>query len=230
MNASRLWTAIALIVSLAVLGGGYVLGVAPALASAQASAASTASARAQTQVQQKVLSDLQEQAKSVDETRAALEDLRAQMPPDSEYSAFVDAVIAAAAATGVVVTSVNSEDALLFFAAPGAEPIPDPSTEPTDSTDGQTTDETAPAPEPAPPALSSAGLVSVPVTITIKGSSDAVFAFVDKMRLSERLFLLRSLSVAPLIEADAVISAGSLVGQIYVLETSSVDSGSGSNQ
>jgi Tfp pilus assembly protein PilO len=212
MNGSRLWTLGAIVLSLAVLGLGYVLGVAPALASAQAAATTTASVEAQNQIQTNVLNDLREQAESIEETRSELADLQESLPVDPQFHSLLDQIAASAASAGVLVTSVTSADATLFLLVGSAAPAPTPEGETTDSDVG------APVPPVAAPSIN--GLVAIPITITVRGSGDAIFNFVDSMRLGERLFLMSSVALAPLTEGTFVGYEASVVGQVYVLETS----------
>ena len=207
MNGSRLWTLGAAVLSLAVLGLGYVLGVAPALASAQAAAATTASVEAQNQIQTNVLNDLRAQAETIEDTREELAGLREALPADPQFHALLDQIAASAASAGVIVTSVTSSDATLFLLVGSTAPEPAPESDPA-----------APVPPAAAPSIN--GLVTIPITITIKGSSAGIFTFVDTMRLGDRVFLMSSLALAPLIEGGVVGFEGSVVGQVYVLETS----------
>jgi Tfp pilus assembly protein PilO len=206
VNSSKTWVLIGAALAVVVLAGGYFLGVAPALADAKVSSDMSASVQAQNARQAEVLAELREQAKSIDVATEELKTLQESLPPEARLSNLVTQVSEFAVETGVAVTSITAGDAILFVHTAAAPPTS--SVTPVQDT----------------------GLVAIPITVTVSGTSAAIFDFIEKLRTGPRLFLVHDLSMAPLTDGSGTNFEASIVGLVYALPSAVVSADQETNQ
>ncbi len=194
MNLARVWVGGGILAVVAVLAGGWVLGVQPMLATAEDNRAQRASVAALVATQERQLAELKEQAENRDELEDDVETLRAALPEGTAMPELVGEINELASAAGVRITAFGSSEALALADAATAEPAAE------DAAGG-----TAAAAAPGTPTDS--GTVAIPVQFTAKGSLDALLDFLARVQDADRLLLPSGLAVA-LQEEDGEYQGG----------------------
>jgi len=209
MTMTRLWNVIGAVTALLVLVLGYAVGVSPALTSAANSDEEIANVELQNQVKATELAALKALAENSDQLFADLEAVQLAVPSTHETSIFARQIENLAKAAGVTITDVAYQ-AVVDAIAPegGTVPPASPDAEGDAATEGE-----APA---GPQAVSSVpGLVSVGISIRVKGPYANVTKFLNNLQLNQRSF---SVTTADLrVAGDAGDFELSLVGSVYVL-------------
>ena len=192
--------------TVAILVGGFFLGVQPSLQAAAAADAARQAAFATNQVNQAALDALESQNKKIGELTGELEALRLSVPSEQNLDSFIDAVDAAAAAEGLVVQNVTPADATAYAPQGASAPAPQPSSTATPAPSATPTPTPTPAPGAAPspagaqapavhtdPSISAANFLAIPVKIGVGGPLDHTIAFVHRLQTGSRLFLVSGL-------------------------------------
>lgn len=172
---------ISIVVVLAIVSLGIVLGVVPLLAQvaqndSQTSAQRNAAALIETQIEA-----LQNQSGNVSQLQAQLSQLEKGVPALEQFQDVIQAVSDAASATGVSpATLTRGDEAAYTGVNPSASSIASASANATGSaTSGQ------------------AGFIQIPITVTVTGTTvDSGVAFVNKLRQSTRLIDISEWSVS----------------------------------
>ncbi len=199
MNAPKTtpWVIGAVVVSLAILAGGWLLGVSPKL-----DAAAEKNTQAQVQAGRAdmlriQLGQLKKDFANIDGLRADLAALRVQVPETLGESDMTRQIDALAAQAGVTVTLLDPTTAIAM--APAAAPAA-----PAATTDSASTGAATPAPagqgstataDATAAGGSVSGLFAVPVQMTVLGSYENTLSFVTKLQTANpRLYLVLSIS------------------------------------
>lgn len=185
MTGNRLWVIIASAVIVGVLALGWMLGVSPLLLQASSADEQRLQVEAQNYGYEAQLVELKALGEKLPELEQELAMLRSSVPETVELDDFFDSVAALAAASGVLIETITASEAAPY----GAE---------------------AASTEDAPGA--SAGVFTVPVSLTIKGPQEASVAFVAAMQNAPRLFLVTSVDVTA-----GTDPGGTLTGYLYVI-------------
>lgn len=127
MNRVRLTYLLTTILTLGVIGIGWVVGISPLLTAASTADADRARIAADNTVLERRLAQLAQVRDELDEHRAHLDDLRRALPADGAYDAYLDEVYDLARAAGVAIDRVTFGDAAPFGTPAGAAPAPAPS-------------------------------------------------------------------------------------------------------
>jgi hypothetical protein len=221
MVIPRMRLILAVVLSLAIVVLGWILGAAPQLTAASLARADRAVVETQNDGHRSRLVQLQDQFARIDETRAELAALRLQVPTGNELPDFVDEVTAIAAAHSVEVMQYTAEESLspleLQAAIAPAPAAPGPTAPEPTATEPTATEPTAtePAvPEPAVPesAASSAmvptptsttttqltaqNLFAIPVSLSLRGTDTNVRAMLADLQGAPRLFFVTSATIA----------------------------------
>jgi Tfp pilus assembly protein PilO len=191
MNSTRLITIAVAIVAIGVALLGWFLGISPLLAQAERARSEQAAVDAMNAQHSAVLAQLQADFERIDELEAEYDEVQRAMPNGPATDLMLDEVDAAAAATGVVVTSVSFSEGVLVTAGSGES--------------GVTNDPTA-----VPEALATR-LASVPFAIAASGQYSSLVAFVDQLQLGDRLTLVTTLSFVGMAEASTAQIGGLLI-------------------
>ncbi|MGV8913708.1 MAG: hypothetical protein ACOH14_13935 [Rhodoglobus sp.] len=195
MTMTRLWTLIAVIAVIVILGGGYAVGVGPALTAASDSDQQLADVELQNQIKNTELVRLKGLAKDSAELFGQLEELQLAIPATHNTSVFAAQLAALAAAAEVTlnrVSYVSAEPAL----APESEATP---AVPVDGEE-PAADAGAPAAvEPGSDANTLAvpsvpGLVALAVSIEVEGSDLAIHQFLASAQEAIRAFSVSTVS------------------------------------
>lgn len=218
MTMTRLWTLIGVIAVIIILGGGYAVGVGPALSAASDSDQQLADVELQNQIKNTELERLKGLSKDSKELFRQLEELQLAIPATHDTSVFAAQLAALAAAAEVTLTRVSyvsAEPAL----APEAESAP-----------AAPVDDEEPSAEAAVPGAVSPGseenallvasvpgLIALAVSIEIEGSDLAIHQFLDSAQKAVRAF---SVSNVAFDEGELEGSfALKIDGYVYVLPT-----------
>ena len=206
MSRNRLMLLLAAVASLAILAGGFFLGVQPQLdraAAADAERGSVAGTNASTRTE---LDRLCERAAEMPRMQAELAELRASVPADAQASALISQLDATADTSGVRVSSLTIGDAQAYV-APAATPATgsDGGSTGTGTPGAATAAPTAQATAAATPvaprtttdgSITSANFSVIPVTVTVEGDFAQALAFVRGVQSNPRLFLVTAISSA----------------------------------
>ncbi|MCU1437694.1 MAG: hypothetical protein JWP66_781 [Naasia sp.] len=196
------------LVMIALLAGGWFLGVQPALAAAFDATGQQSEVRTQNEALGAKLAALEAAQADLPELEKRLATLDASVPAGDAQAALLDSIDGLAAAAGVTVSRVAVE-AALPYSAPGAA--------------ADETEDTAPAAATLMPhtdaRITADNLVAMPVTVEVTGSLDAALGFLDGVQSGPRLFLVNKVSsVADSANGgsgDAVTAT--VAGYVYVL-------------
>jgi len=191
--SNRLWIIGAIAAIIAVLGLGWLLGVAPKLAEAAVADAEYAAIEQQNIQQEQLLVELRELYNDLGDIEDDIDELRVEIPEAPDVDEFVDSIQAAATTAGVSLERVAASEPTIYGATANADVIP--------------TDQPATTPTPAGPE----GVYVVPVTIDVKGSAEAVIRFSELVQRGTRLFLAQSFGLTE----DTQIT--SMVGFLFVV-------------
>jgi Tfp pilus assembly protein PilO len=207
MNNERLISGVIVVFILVVGVLGWLLGVSPILDQTNAAwAQRDTTARANTLTKQRIAT-LQTQFANIDELQAKLDVLRTSIPEGAAIPAFLAEINSLCVQTGVILTSVTINDAVIYVApsaepAPGATPTPAPSA-------------SATQPSPAVPADPGGQLVDIPVKVAVTGPYSAVMAFSGAMQTGTRLFLVTGFNTTD--ATDNHTFSGELTGSVFAL-------------
>jgi Tfp pilus assembly protein PilO len=202
MSSNRLWMIGLAVAIVAVLGLGWLVGVAPQLAAVDAANAQRQTVQQQNEQATTALAKLKSDYAGIDDLKAKLATLQQSVPGSAELNTFVKQLISASSTSQATVSSITISDAQPYAppapaaaAAPAAgastaTPTPAPTAAPT----------AAPAaaapPAPLPPELKTnpkvtgANFIAIPVAVGLKGSYSNVLAFTKAAQSGSRLFLV----------------------------------------
>ncbi len=189
----RLWIAGAVVASLAVLGGGYALGVQPQLAAASKAHTDQIASTSQAQALQLRVAAM----KAKDANKAALEAAETQyetaVPSTLAAQTFVRQVNTTAAADNVTVSSITPGSATAY------------------------TPPTTTAPAVTDPRITAANFVVIPMSVVVKGAPADVSTFTHDMQTGARTFLVNSFATTTNEDGSGTDTA-SLAGFVYALK------------
>jgi Tfp pilus assembly protein PilO len=208
---------ITVVLMIAVVAGGWMLGVQPALAASFAANDARTEVRSQNDAIRAELAALQAAEAELPTLEADLAKLNASIPLTDDSSALLDGIHDLADAAGVVVDGITLEDPQPYAppvaAAPAAAPV--------EGEAGTTPVTTAPAVDPlqptSDPRITPANFVLVPVSVSVSGSLDDVLDFVHGVQAGPRLFLVNKLASAADAEGDGSKVAATVGGFVYAL-------------
>jgi Tfp pilus assembly protein PilO len=205
---------ITVVIMIAVVAGGWMLGVQPALASALAADEARTQVLNQNEAMRAELAALEAAAAELPALEDDLAKLNASIPVSEDSSALLDGIHDLARKAGVVVDGVTLEDPQPY--APPAAPAA-PATDDTAESDPVAEAAVDPLQPLTDPRITPANFVLVPVTVTVSGSFGDVLDFVRGVQTGSRLFLVNKLTSAADAEGDGSKFAATVGGFVYVL-------------
>lgn len=230
MSLRRLWLVVGVLGVIATLVLGWFLLVRPLVEGgilAEIEALETEASNADLEARNATLA---EEYESIDDLRDDLEQMLGSIPAQMELAALVRQLDAAQAASGARIVSLTPGDATAYAPAAPQVVTPEATTEEPATGDAPAATEEAQAPvatapvatdpsaglAPADPAdalaLSTAGLVLVPIDLQISGSPEQILAFAAVLQRMPRLFLVTAIEA---VRGDA--PSGSVNGFVFVL-------------
>ncbi|MDH2443890.1 hypothetical protein QDR37_08045 [Amnibacterium sp. CER49] len=219
----RLWLLGGVIVIVALLGGGYVLGAAPLLASAAQADSTKASADQQARLTRFQLAQLQAASQQMDALKAKAAAGELAVPSRLDAEAFIRRVNAVAARDGLKVGSIVPGDAVAYTspapavvatgAVAGATPTATPTPAPSAATPAAPVVPTTAATDPL---ITASDLVVIPVTLSVQGTMAQTLQFTHDIQNDERTFLVNGFSTTQSAAGSGV--AATLKGYVYALK------------
>ena len=235
MSARRLWQIGGSLVVVAILVLGWFAAVSPVLAEATQNELDRAAVAEQNAVHEATLASLKAEYQNIDELRLQLDEFAAAIPADTAMPALVRDIAAAAAASGVVISAIRSEDAVDFLPASAApvEPAAPPADAAEEGDDAASTETDAAASDtgadptasgdpsagivdvdPADLALVGSGqFVTVPITIEFVGEPEQLLTMASALQSMNRVFLVTTFKI----EGTQVPPRATVSGLAYVL-------------
>ncbi len=172
---TRVWGLITVVVVIALVAGGYFVGVSPLLQQrAQAETARQAAAD-QNRLLEAEISRLEKASKDLDKYQELVTDFEQLVPTSVQSQRFIRTLDALAAANGVTITRIGIDNFIPYQA-----PVADPSVE---------VNEAAPPPY-SDSRITDENFVIVPFSLTVEGGWLESMNFVRQLQLGDRLVLL----------------------------------------
>lgn len=233
MDKTRLWIIGSVLVMVIVGALGWIVGIQPQLDQATAANAQTSQVESANTVKATILAKMKKDSENLPSLKQKLSELTASVPAQADWPTFSDEMSGFAAAAGVTVIASTAGEGKAYAppqadGAPaaagastgsssgtGATPTPTPSAPPTP----------APAPTPAagaPPVttdlIDASNFTVIPVSVTVRGTEDQIFAFIASAQAGKRLFLVNALNIDTAQSGPGAFDA-KVSGYIYVLNT-----------
>ena len=211
MNLNRIWVLGSAMVMVALVAGGYFLGISPMLASAAASDSARTGVQQQNAGYEAELASLKTAYEGIATRRIELVAAQVIVPSVVDDPSFVGELHELQAVSGATIAGFTVSDDRGY--APTVVEVPEPTAEETaaaedgeapadTATDGSTastTADTAPAQisTPAIPGaelMTAENLIATPYTVSVTGSLEQTQAFVSGLQRGSRLFLVTKLT------------------------------------
>jgi Tfp pilus assembly protein PilO len=206
---------VTVVLMIAVVAGGWMLGVQPALASAFAADEARADVQSQNEAIRAELVALQAAEAELPALEADLTTLNASIPFTDDSSALIDGIHELARDADVVVDGITLEDPQPYAPPQAAAPAAETTADPAGETAGETSvDPLQPATDPR---ITPANFVLVPVSVAVSGSFGDVLDFVRGVQTGPRLFLVNKLTSATDAEGNGSKVTANVGGFVYVL-------------
>lgn len=172
---TQLWALITVVVVIALVAGGYFLGVAPLLEQRALAESARQAAAAQNQALQSEIARLDEAAEDLDKYQELAAEFAELVPGSVDSQQFIRSLDALAASTGVTITKISIESFIPYEA-----PVADPAAEVFEGAPPPFTDSR----------INSSNFVIVPIAVTVEGGWFESLGFVHELQFGERLVLL----------------------------------------
>ncbi len=196
MDKGRIWIAGAVIVIFVLIGGGWLLGIAPQLSIAAAANNDRANAIVSNARNQLVLAKLKSDYQNIDALKNQLLTLREAVPPKADISTFVTELNTLSAANKVTMKSITISDAKPY----------------TPASQTRSTGSSTASPPQSNPKITTSNFVVVPVQISVTGDYGRILSFVNDVQMGQRLILVSSLTTIGATDAKGVKGNPSTTG------------------
>ena len=212
MNKNRMWVIGATLAIVVILTGGWVIGIAPQLATAANANRDRVNVVAANMRNQLVLAKLKKDYEHIDSLKNQLLTLQSAVPPAANISSFVTELNTLAGAHKVTLNSITVSDARPYSPVAQATPA-----------------KSSPAGSPQTNSkITIENFVTIPVQISVTGDYGNVLNFVDDVQSGQRLILVSALSTSGSTDSKAAKTStspsggsqkvdSSIGGYIYVL-------------
>ena len=213
MKENRIWFAAAAFLSILTIGLGWLIGIAPVLATTSAARQNLSNVEIQNRINGLLLERLRRDYQGIDELKIKRASLRESVPESSKISTFVKELNLLAGSTQVLVKTIVVNDAKAY--TPISAGIG------SDGKVGEGASLTSPQ-------ITTANFIVLPIQFSLIGQYSKVLNFIQQVQIGKRLFLISSLtghrSTGPGGASATSAKAGQLVeatvgGFIYVLIT-----------
>jgi len=188
MTRNKLWVVAGFSLVIFILGGGWLVGIAPQLAIASNAQKDRANVLTLNVANQLLLTKLQKEYQNITPLKDQLDLLTRSVPASANNSSFISELNSLATANDVTIKSITITDAK-------------PYTPSTQVPSGNASQE-APLPQ-TNSQITSTNFVVIPIQISVTGSYVNVLEFVNGIQMGQRLFLISTLS-----SAGSIISKG----------------------
>lgn len=164
-----------------IIGGGWLIGIAPELATVATANENRASVELANSQNQILLTRLKKDYQNIDTLKKELDSLRASVPASAEISTFVTALNALADSRQITVKSISVNDAKPY--TPVAETP-------------ATTSDKAPGAAVTNVKITASNFIIIPVQFSVAGDYVKVLDFVNDVQTGSRLFFLSTFSIS----------------------------------
>ena len=192
---NRIWVLATAILVVAILALGWILGVAPRLSEVATATEQRVAADAQNALLEADIADLKKKFEALDLSRDEVLEIRKALPPHADEADFLRQIDDAAVAAGVTVGSITIGDPSGFVAGAFAEAG-------------------GPAIEISP-LVSADNLLTIPVSVSVRGSAVQVLNFLEIFQKSERISAIDVLTMT--FETTSLLYSTTASGFIFVL-------------
>jgi len=206
VNAQRIGGLMTAVIIVAVLGLGWLLGVAPLLAAARDADEQRVAAEATNLAQEATLVELRAKFDNVDEYRLELEELRETLPASSNIEAFYAQLSRTADDVEVLITGITTGQPRLYGT--------------NDDGSAVTIPEGSVAAAPALTGRAAEALYVVPVSITLQNKPNEVVDFVGALQRSTRVILVTNVAF---VGGYSGAPSGTITAYIFVMHDPSYD-------
>ncbi|WP_025156593.1 hypothetical protein [Leifsonia aquatica] len=228
MDKNKLWIIGAALVMVAIVAGGWFLGIQPQLANAAAADAQRAQVVAENARQTATLAKLKTAYARLPELKSDLASLRESIPEGTDLPSFVDQVTDLCASTGASFTGYTTAASLPYVTASTGSSATSPTSTATSTpapTSGATPSPAATPEAGTPPVtnrlVTEQNFVATPLTVTVEGGYANVLQFIKGLQTGKRLFLVTNVQTSATTDPSA---AGTFDATVSGLIYSIVDS------
>lgn len=202
--SNRLWVLGTILVSIAIVVLGWVLGISPRLAEAGIAVTERQNVELQNQAQEAALALLKQQYEDLDELESELKELQVSIPASADTDEVFDSIVASAAASGVLIDNIAALEGAIYGGS--VDPNAATDSELVQPADGST------APDPTLDGSLANRFFTIGVSIKVLGGADQVFSLVSALQKGDRLFLVTDVEYTTESEPRATIT-----GFVYVV-------------
>lgn len=223
MSRTKLMVIVAALAIVAILGGGWFLGVQPLIAAAEASDVDRATVETLNAAQQARITELDDANDRLPELQDDLDELMRSIPDSGSLSGFLREISKMSGDAGVTLSTLTAGDAVMLSdaatAAAAAAPVPAAAEAPAATTEAGATPapvDPAAAAGAAVPVAAVPGMIAMPLQISATGTLDSLQSFVDRLQKADRFISISGLTFVE----DTTASGGlrlDIVGSVYVL-------------
>jgi Tfp pilus assembly protein PilO len=180
MDKKRLWVVITVFAMVVIVGGGWLIGIAPQLAVVATANQSRASVELENAKNQILLSRLKKDYQNIETLKKELDSLRTAVPSSAEISTFVTVLNELADSRQITVKSISVNDAKPYTPVAAAP--------------ASTTDKALGA-AVTNLKITAANFIIIPVQFSVAGEYVKVLDFVNDVQTGSRLFFLSTFSI-----------------------------------
>ena len=192
MNKNKLWVVGAVLVMVALVAGGWLIGIQPQLSAVASADQNRVIVESQNAKNQLLLTKLKRDYEGIVVLKNQLDTLRAAVPAGADISTFVSELNGLASTHKITVKSISVSDAKPYAPAP---PVPA-------STPGG-----RPSVTTTNPRITSANFVLIPVQFSVTGNYATVLDFVHDVQTGPRLFFVSTFTTTGSTTAAGVANA-----------------------
>lgn len=205
---TRLWVILTGLICALILLYGVLAGLLPQLADASRIRSEASSTEFLIETQQTQLNRLKEADQNSAALAEDLAELELAIPTSPGWAAFLRELQGFEAATGAVVSEAVAQPSILPESGNAANPAPA-----ADAGADASGDAAATTPEaPVTGTAASSGLIEIPLSLTVTGTTDQVAEFLRLLQLGDRLLVISRLEI----DASSETTSGIVEGSIYV--------------
>ena len=174
MNRNKTWVISAILAIVAIVGGGWLVGIQPQMSATGEANQKRATAQLQNATSQALLVILRKDYEGINKFKQQLNSLRVAIPSSAEIPTFVTELNSLAISNQIIVKSISVNDAKPYLPAVASS----------GSAQSATTNSK----------ITSANFILIPVQLSVSGPYAKVLDFVHQVQIGSRLFFVSMLS------------------------------------
>lgn len=192
-DKKKFWVVSSVFAMVVIVGGGWLVGIAPQLAVVATANQNRASVEIKNAANQVLLTRLKKDYQNIDDLKKQLDSLRVTVPASAEISTFVTELNTLANLHQITVKSISVSDAKPYT--------------PVESAPASTPEKAAGATAPNPK-ITAANFIVIPVQFSVTGDYAKVLNFVHDVQIGPRLFFVSTLSITGSTTATGTVNTG----------------------